>query len=304
MPESGVVVRHEGRVVVVDVGGAEVACVVRKSLQREKGAKAVAVGDRVRVERDGDAAAVVAVEPRRSELLRTDPSQPRRGQVIVANLDTVVVVASVRQPDLAPALVDRFLVAAHARGLRAAIDFHKVDLDPERSYAAVAETYRALDYPVVETSVVTGEGLPALRELLAGRTATLLGHSGVGKSSLANALDPSLRLRVGAVNPETGKGTHTTTTVSLLRLPWGGYLADTPGIREFGLWGIRAVDLGRHFPEIAARADACRFRDCLHAKEPGCAVKEALEHGAIAPWRYGSYTRLLEELRSGDRGRP
>lgn len=304
MTESGVVVRHEGRVVVVDLGGVEVPCVVRKSLQRPKGAKAVAVGDRVSVERDGSAAAVVGVEPRRSELLRTDPSHPRRGQVIVANLDTVLVVASVRQPDLVPALVDRFLVAARARGLRAAVDFHKVDLDPARSYAAVAAAYRALDYPVVETSVVTGEGLRELRELLAGRTTTLLGHSGVGKSSLANALDPSLRLRVGEVNPETGKGTHTTTTVSLLRLPWGGYLVDTPGIREFGLWGLRPVDLGRHFPEIAAHADACRFRDCLHAKEPACAVKEALDRGVIAPWRYESYARLLEELREQGRERP
>lgn len=298
-PRPGVVLRDEGSRLVVDLGGEEAACVLRKGLVRLAGkhAKAVAVGDRVLVEASGEGMAIVGVEPRRSSISRPDPSRPRREQVVVANLDAVLVVAAVREPLLATGLIDRFLVAAECRGLGAGLALSKIDLDEDRGYGEVEWLYRGLGYPVFPVSASTGEGLGPVRDFLRGRTTAFLGHSGVGKSSLANALDPSLTLRTASVHGATGLGTHTTTTVSLLKLPWGGYLVDTPGIREFGLWGIGPHDLAHWYREIAAIAPGCRFNDCLHEREPGCAVKEAAGAGDIAACRYESYLRLLASVR-------
>lgn len=297
----GVVLRDEGSQLVVDVDGTEVSCVVRKTLRRKAGKfrKAVAVGDRVRLESSADGVAIVAVEPRRSYISRHDPGQRRKEQILVANLDAVLVVASARQPDLAPGLIDRFLVDAESRELAVGIVINKTDLDPERAYGPVAEVYRGLGYAVLEVSATTGAGLEAVRGFLAGHTTTLLGHSGVGKSSLANALDASLDLRTADVHAASGQGAHTTTTVSLLRLPWGdrGYLVDTPGIREFGLWRMEPSEVGHWFRDLARHLGECRFNDCLHREtEPGCAVKAAVEAGEIAAWRYESYLRILKSV--------
>ena len=295
----GVVLRDEGSRLVVDLGGEEAGCVLRKGLVRRAGkdVKAVAVGDRVLVEASGDGLAIVEVEPRGTSISRPDPSRPRREQILVANLDAVLVVAAVREPDLVPGLIDRFLVAAESRGLAVALALNKTDLDPAGAYADAASLYAGLGYPVFAVSAATGGGLAQVRDFLSGKTTAFLGHSGVGKSSLANAMDPSLRLRTASVHGTTGLGTHTTTTVSLLRLPWGGYLVDTPGIREFGVWGMAPRDLGHWYREIAVHAAGCRFGDCLHEHEPGCAVKEAAASGAIAACRFESYLRLLAGLR-------
>jgi len=294
-----VVLRDEGGHLIVDLDGEETPCVLRKTLRRRAGKlkKAIAVGDRVVVEASGEGMAIVDVEPRTSAISRPDPSHRRREQVLVANLDAVLVVAAARDPDLAPAVIDRFLVAAEFHGLDPGIAINKVDLDTERAWEAAASVYRGLGYAVLPVSAATGEGVDAVREFLRGRTTALLGHSGVGKSSLANALDPALELRVGEVNPVTGLGTHTTTTIALLRLPWGGYLVDTPGIREFGLWGMELRDLSRWYRDLARHAADCRFNDCLHEREPGCAVKNAVAAGSVAAWRYESYLRTLESLR-------
>ncbi|MGQ0613790.1 MAG: ribosome small subunit-dependent GTPase A [Planctomycetaceae bacterium] len=302
MTASGVVLRHEGRCVVVDLGGEEVACTLRKTLKRARGSKAVAVGDRVTVEREGEVGAVTGVEERRSELARPDPSRPRHKQVIAANVDLLLVVASAAEPSPVTGLIDRFLVAGAHMGIETALLLNKVDLDPGQTRAEFRDAYAEAGLRVLETSAVARTGLEELKALLTGRTTTLAGHSGVGKSSLANALDPSLRIRTAEVQERSGKGVHTTTTASLLRLPWGGYLVDTPGIREFGLWGMEARDLGACFPEIAARASSCRFQDCLHDKEPECAVKEACGASDFPEWRYASYRTLLDEIRARDRG--
>ncbi|MHC4731181.1 MAG: ribosome small subunit-dependent GTPase A [Planctomycetota bacterium] len=300
-PRRGVVLRDEGSQLIVDVDGAEVSCVVRKSLRRAAGKfrKAVAVGDRVCLETSADGVAIVAVDPRRSYISRHDPGQRRKEQILVANLDAVLVVASARQPDLAPGLIDRFLVDAESRELEMAVAINKIDLDPERTYGPVADVYRGLGYDVLEVSATTGAGLGPVRDFLAAHTTTLLGHSGVGKSSLANALDASLDLRTADVHAGSGQGAHTTTTVSLLRLPWGdGYLVDTPGIREFGLWRMEPSEVGHWFRDLASHLGDCRFNDCLHETEPGCAVKAAVEAGDIAAWRYESYLRILESVRA------
>jgi len=300
-PARGVVLRDEGSQLVVDVDGEEIPCVVRKSLRRRSAErKAVAVGDRVTVEWSGEGAVITEVAPRTSSLSRPDPSQRRREQVLVANVDTVLLVASARDPDLAPGLLDRFLVAVESRELEVALVVNKVDLDPDCAYETVVSVYRDLGYRVLPTSATMGLGLEAVRGFLSGRTTTLLGHSGVGKSSLANALDPTLQLRTGDVRTGSGRGMHTTTTVSLLRLPWGGYLVDTPGIREFGLWGLAPADAGFWFREIARHAPECRFNDCLHEHEPGCAVQREVALGNIVAWRYESYLRILASLREHD----
>ncbi|MHC4408729.1 MAG: ribosome small subunit-dependent GTPase A [Planctomycetota bacterium] len=299
--KSGVVIRDEGNLVHVDLPGESepVACVIRKSLRRTTGKrrKAVVVGDRVSVEFSGEGAAVVAVEERRTTLSRPDPLRKHREHIIVANIEAVLIVVSVREPDLAPGLIDRFLVAVESRGLEAGIAFNKTDLDPNGRWQNDAALYRRLGYAALEVSAESGDGLEEVREFLRDKTTSLLGHSGVGKSSLANALDPSLALRVGEVRERSGKGQHTTTTVSLLPLPWGGYLVDTPGIREFGLWNIRLDDIAIWFRDLAPFADSCRFNDCLHEREPGCAVHAALDRGEIQSWRYDSYLRILESMR-------
>ncbi|MEM8885301.1 MAG: ribosome small subunit-dependent GTPase A [Planctomycetota bacterium] len=308
--KQGVVIRDEGNLVHVDIAGEPepIPCAVRKTLRRGAGKwrKAVVVGDRVMVEFSGEGAAVASVEERHSTLSRPDPLRPRREHIIVANIDAVLIVAAARDPDLAPAVLDRFLVAAESRGLEPGIVINKIDLDTDGRCAEVAARYRKLDYPVFEVSATAGEGsgggsggsLDDVRAFLHDRTTTMLGHSGVGKSSLANALDPSLALRVGDVRAATGKGQHTTTTVSLLPLPWGGYLVDTPGVREFGLWNMKEEDLAIWFRDMAPFVDDCRFNDCLHEGEPDCAVVAAVERGEIAPERYESYLRLLESMRT------
>jgi ribosome biogenesis GTPase len=297
MSVSGVVLSDQGSQVVVDVEGTEYACVIRKALRRGRRSKPVAPGDRVDIEQSGDGWAVERVHERKSLISRRDPSHKHREQILVANLDAVLIVAAAKSPDLVPGVVDRFLVAAESRELDAAIVINKVDLDPAREFAPVAEVYAGLGYEVVEASATAGTGLEAVRALLKDKETALLGHSGVGKSSLANALDDSLSLTVGPVHASTGLGTHTTSAVSLLRLPWGGYLVDTPGIREFGLARMEPIHVGPCFREIAARAADCRFNDCLHEREPDCAVKAAVDDGSVTRWRYESYLRILESLR-------
>jgi ribosome biogenesis GTPase len=240
------------------------------------------------------------VEKRRTTLSRPDPFRAHREHILVANIDAALVVASVRDPHLTPRVIDRFMVAVESRGRTPGLVLNKTDHDTEGPWQSVADVYRALDYPVFGVSADEGIGIEGVREFLRDNTTCLLGHSGVGKSSLANALDPSLALRVGDISEASGKGRHTTTAVSLLPLPWGGYLVDTPGIREFGLWKMKREDLAVWFRELAPHIDECRFNDCLHRAEPQCAVKAALGQGEIVDWRYDSYLRILESLESPD----
>jgi len=303
--KEGVVIRDEGNVVLVDIPGEPepVPCSIRKTLRRKSGKrrKPVVVGDRVEVEfSDEGGAAVSAVKPRHSRLSRPDPLRRHREHIIVANIDAVLIVVSVREPGLHPGLIDRFLVAVESRGLEAAIVMNKVDLDPEGTYEPVAATYRDLGYAVFASSAETGAALSEIRAFLQGKTTTLLGHSGVGKSSLANALDETLALRIGPVSEGSGQGRHTTTTVSLIPLPWGGYVVDTPGIREFGLWDMEERDIGHWFRDIEPLVHDCKFNDCLHENEPHCAVKAAVERGDLPAARYESYLRILESIRNPD----
>ena len=267
----------------------------------------LAVGDRVAFEmQDDETGFIVDIEPRRSQFSRrASGHRALREHVLVANVDRAWCVQATFQPKLNPGFVDRYLVAAEANHVDAGLVLNKADLldGSPRAQEALsfwAELYRGLGYPVLFTSAETGEGVGAFARELAGRISMVAGPSGVGKSSLLNAVDPSLDLRVSEVSEKTNKGRHTTTFATLLRVG-DGWVADTPGIREFGIWGIAPEELAGYFVEFRAHLDGCRFPDCTHDHEPGCAVQAAVDDEAITPERYASYLTILEDVRQTHR---
>lgn len=293
MSEPGVVLVAYGAQGVVELdGGERLECKFRRSVGRP------CCGDRVTVQRADDRSGVVtAIEPRRNEFLRADARQ--RKQVIAANLDRVlIVVAPAPQPSRD--LVERYLVAVHSLGIEPVLVLNKADLvEPPENDAdgplAHLDDYQRLGYAVLTTSCKEAPGTDALESALEGRVSILVGQSGVGKSSLVNAVLPDLDLQTGALSRVTGKGTHTTTTTIMYTLPCGGRLIDSPGVWEYGLWKLQPGELVHGFVEFREPAARCRFNDCRHAGEPGCAVRASAEAGAILPWRYAAYRRLLEQ---------
>lgn len=257
----------------------------------------VAVGDQVRFvdEHDGRGL-ILEVLPRRSRLSRLAAGAKPLEQVMVANLDQVVAVMAAAQPEPKWNLLDRYLVSAESLGLNALIVIAKLDLlGDSRELLAEVANYRRLGYPVLLTSAVDGTGLEKLKSLLQGRISVLVGKSGVGKSSLLNALQPGLGLRVNAVSQVTGKGRHTTTHLEMFPLEFGGWIVDTPGMREFGPWEVDGEGLALNFPEMRPLVGTCKFGlDCRHEHEPGCAVIKAVANGRVSERRYQSYLKLLE----------
>lgn len=255
--------------------------------------KPLAVGDRIVFTPTEEGEGVIEeVCPRRTKLSRRSPRDPRIEHVIVANVDQLLIVASVHKPPLTPGIIDRYVIAGEAGGIEPVVCINKIDLARDESeYLGAANTYREMDYAVLLTSATQRTGLEALKDVLRDKSTVLAGHSGVGKSALINAIQPGLRLRTGPVRQ---KGRHTTTSVSLLTLDIGGYVVDTPGIREFTLWDIEKRDVAQFFPHIWELSADCRMPDCVHMHEPGCAVKEAVEAGDLPADRYDSYVRIVE----------
>jgi ribosome biogenesis GTPase len=289
---AGTVLERDGATYRVATPGGEVRAVLRG---RSKGGQPrVVVGDIVRLEPEPGGALfrIDCVEPRRSFLARRTP-EGRGARPVAANLDQVVVVTAARHPDPIPQLIDRLLVLAEANRLPAALVINKIDLDPG---TALAERARSAGYPVYRTSVKTGAGVAELTAALTGRTSVVTGPSGAGKSSLLNAIEPGLRLRTREVSERVGRGRHTTVSAVMIPLSGGGFLMDTPGFSEVGLWGINARDLADCFPEMRPLADQCRYGDCRHVVEPGCAVRAGVEERLVAADRYASYRALLEEI--------
>lgn len=255
----------------------------------------VAVGDRVRVLFAGShGASVSELFPRRSLLSRPAVGRGHVEHVMAVNVDQVLVVTSAADPQFNPSFVDRMLAVIAWCRLEALLVVNKMDLVPAEP--SEADVYRGLGVGVFPVSAVTGAGIPALRAALADKVSVATGHSGVGKSSVLNAVAPGLGLAVGEVNPVSGRGTHTTTAAVRFELPRGGALIDTAGVREFGLFKIPARDLTWLFPDLAKAAAKCRFPDCSHTHEPGCAVEAAVEAGAVASFRYDSYLKILESM--------
>ena len=282
--------------------GRELFCGVRGRLhakRRQHQRAPVAVGDRVQVVRtQEDRGGVVAVEPRTATLSRPG-GRTRREHVLAANVDQVVIVSTAADPAFVPGLVDRVLAVVEFSKLDAVIAVNKMDLAEEAPDEL--EWYRFLGYTVIETSVVSGQGIEALTEQLTGRISVVTGHSGVGKSSLLNAVQPELGIKVGDVNAVTRKGTHTTTAATWFPLEAGGAVIDTAGVREFGLYGIPPRDVGWLFRDLAKLAPECRFPDCSHRHEPDCMVLAAVEEDVLPAFRYESYLRILESLETDAR---
>ncbi len=272
-------------------------CVVRGALKKERRREdLVVVGDRVEVRVVAPGEGVIeAVAPRRRALVRRARDR-EAAQVIVANLDQLVVVMAAAQPELSLGMLDRFLVVAESQDLPTVICLNKVDLDSEGRARTALAPYRAIGYPVVETSVVTGEGLAELWQALEGKLSALAGPSGVGKTSLVKAFRPELDLRIGAVSEATGRGRHTTTASELIQLDERTFLVDTPGIGVLHLWAILPEELGRCYREFRRYLGACAYRDCRHLDEPDCAVRAAVEAGEIDPGRYERYRAIYREL--------
>jgi ribosome biogenesis GTPase len=253
----------------------------------------VAIGDTVRFRDQGDGTGmIVEIEPRTNEFTRRAPGKKPRRQVIAANVDQIVAVFAAAQPTPKWGLLDRYLVDAEAAGIASLVCITKMDLAGGPLEAEVS-VYQGAGYPVVLTSAVTGQGLGDLKGALQDRLSVLVGKSGVGKTTLLNALQPGLGLRVAEVSEVTGKGKHTTSGLDSFELGFGGSVVDTPGMREFGLWDLDGADVAELFPEMRPFLGLCRFgHGCSHTHEPGCAVKQAVERGDIAESRYQSYVKL------------
>ena len=273
-----------------------------KGSVKHKGGDKLTVGDNV-VLSDGahdDTRAIAEILPRRSRLVRRAPGGAHGERLVVVNLDQVVVVLALVKPEPHLRMLDRFLVIAAANDLPARIVVNKIDLSTHAAAEELFGQYAAAGYPVHYTSK-TGPGLGDLHASLAARTSVLTGPSGVGKSSLLNSMYPGLNLRVGAISESVNKGRHTTVGASMHPLPDGGFVVDTPGLREIGLWGVPSSTLDQCFPELAARRDACQFGDCRHLTEPECAVRDAVSRGEISLERYESYCKLLAEAEAAER---
>ncbi|HEX8172229.1 MAG TPA: ribosome small subunit-dependent GTPase A [Thermoanaerobaculia bacterium] len=297
LAESGIVMSVASGRCRVFREGAELDCFTPPELAALQ-KSALAVGDRVRAAEDGGIWRVQSVLPRRTVLARPDPLHAHRQRLIAANVDVVVHVVSVKAPPLRPRLIDRYLIAIQRGGAQPVICVNKVDLlDAESREAEIEKLapYLELGVPVIGCSTRTGEGLAQLRDEVRGKLAALVGHSGVGKSSILNALDESLQLATNTLH-KRGTGRHTTTASTLYDFGGGTYLIDTPGIREFGLWDLTRDALRDYFPEFEEAAELCRFTNCTHVHEPDCEVKERVEAGDINAARYDTYVRLWTDL--------
>ncbi|MFO8035343.1 MAG: ribosome small subunit-dependent GTPase A [Anaerolineales bacterium] len=291
----GRVIKAQSGFFTVKVNGETLRCRIRGRLkQGKKMGDIVAVGDWVQVSKIGEGEGMIEeVEPRRNMIYRMDPRpQGEYQQIIIANPDKAVFVFSCAEPEPRLRMLDRFLVIAESEMTPSVIVANKIDLTGMDKAKAYFQRYEKIGYPVFYTSAETKEGIEALHDQLIDKISLFAGPSGAGKTSILNAIQPGLGLAVQEVSEATQKGKHTTVVRKLVPLEEGGYVADTPGLKALDLWDIEPEEVDGYFPELRALVPHCRFSDCTHLHEPGCAVKEALEKGEIHPERYQSYVRM------------
>jgi ribosome biogenesis GTPase len=292
---QGIVTTVQSVLCTVRVGDRTYQCQARRRLvDSDTGdSKPLAVGDVVQITPiDEETAVIERVLPRRTRLSRRSPQDPRQEHIIAANVDQVLIVAAVRKPDISLGIIDRYIIAAEMSNIEPVICLNKADLaEAPAEYEEPKDLYESMDRQVLITSARTGRGLDALREVLEDKTTVFAGHSGVGKSTLLNALQPALDLKTGSVY-ESGR--HTTTWATLLPLDFGGYVVDTPGIREFALHDLEPQEVQQFFPQIWELSSDCGLPGCTHTHEPDCAVIDALEEERLPLVRYDSYLRIME----------
>ena len=300
---KGTVIKNTGSWYgVLTADGSVVNCKVKGTfrLRGIRTTNPVAVGDEVEIDlTTPDAAYITRIEPRRNYIIRRASNLSKEAHIIASNLDQTMLVVSLREPATSTTFIDRFLATAEAYAVPAVLIINKVDLlegDDAELCEAVAYLYRSIGYRVVLTSATTGDGLDELRELLHGKISLMSGNSGVGKSSLINRLIPGLDLRTAAISAQHHTGMHTTTFSEMFRYDdEGGFIIDTPGVKGFGTIDFDAAETGHYFPEIFATSRHCRYGDCTHTHEPGCAVRQAVEEHRISQSRYASYLSILDD---------
>ena len=276
------------------------AIVKGKLKYADKGVSPVAVGDYVEYTMKTEKlAAIESITKRESVISKPIVEKEDHLQIMVSNVDRLVIVTSTREPAFKPGLVDRFLVIAVKQEIKPVVVLNKIDLEDSSSLACYFKVWKSISCDTVFTSALTGEGVDDLAQLMKVGTSVITGHSGVGKSSLLNRISPELGLRTDRISASSGRGVHTTSRVSLFRLFADGWVADTPGLKVFGLAGVDRKSLHVYFPEFADISSGCQFNDCLHVDEPRCAVRKSVESGdgEIAEFRYKSYLRIFNSLR-------
>jgi ribosome biogenesis GTPase len=302
----GIVTGIQGSEIHVDSQGKKHICTLRGTLKQDvrRLKNLVVVGDFVHFD-SGDA--ITEIEPRQKSLSRADHLSQQKEHCLAANVDLVLITTSCVDPPLRPTIIDRYLIAAEKGGLHPVIICNKVDLLDSPDYPLekraaeralfdeCKKIYTSLGIAFIAASCETGEGLPLLKETMSNRISVFSGQSGSGKSSLINAIT-GWQLKIGKTVAHSKKGSHTTSSTALLALPFGGYVVDTPGIKSFGVWDLEPKDVRHFFPEIALLATSCKFSDCSHRGEEGCAIRDALEQGKISSLRYESYLNIVSSL--------
>jgi ribosome biogenesis GTPase len=261
----------------------------------------VVVGDIVDVEIEEGSSVITEILPRRNYIVRSDTHKKEFKNILAANIDQTIVIASLKQPRTPYGFIDRVLLTSEVYDIPAVVIFNKHDIYGKKENELLEQFmfgYNEAGYISFSTSVLKSENLERLKDLMKNKTSLITGPSGVGKSSLVNAVEPGLDLRVKEISKYTDKGQHTTTFSRMHLLSFGGYIIDTPGIKEFGLVDIEAYEVGHYFPEIRKLMGQCKFNDCLHINEEGCAVKALLEEGKFSPYRYNSYVNFHEEIKA------
>lgn len=301
----GLVIKSTGKwCQVLAESGDRIDCVIRGKFRMAgiRTTNPLAVGDRVGFEMQDDGTGLVLeIEERRNYIIRRSVNLSKEAHIIASNVDLAFLVVTLAEPPTSYGFIDRFLAAAEAYNIDVCILFNKVDIYGQVERAALAEyveVYKRIGYLCIEVSAITGVNLDEVRSLMKDKVSMFSGHSGVGKSTLINTLQPGLEIKTSGVSDYHGKGTHTTTFAEMHALDMGGFIIDTPGIKGFGLVDMPKEEIHHYFREMFALLPECKFHNCMHLNEPGCAVKKAVENGSLAESRYRSYSMMMEDSES------
>lgn len=298
---KGLVIKSTGSWYMVrSESGETVECRIKGKFRMEgiKNTNPVAVGDKVTYESESEVnkGVITELEPRRNYIIRKSTNLSKQSHIIAANMDQAFLLVTLAMPRTSAGFVDRFLITAEAYSIPVNIVFSKIDIYTEKERVELQrwkELYENIGYKCYEVSAMKEEGIEQLKLLMSNKTSLISGHSGVGKSSLINALDPRLKLKTGELSTAHSKGIHTTTFAELFELSSGGFIIDTPGIKEFGMFDMKKEELSHFFPEMRALFNKCKYDSCLHLTEPNCAIKRAVEEGQIAESRYNTYLAIM-----------